>query len=61
MLTEIISLKCSSAIWGWYPVSFISLVSSELTLASGYNLMAGRWQVFSFLSVLGADAFTLEG
>ena len=35
---EIISLKCSSAIWGWYPVSFISLVSSELALGSGYIL-----------------------
>ena len=45
------------------PVScvFTSWASLGLTGGSGYNLMAGRWQVFSFLSVLGADAFTLEG
>ena len=40
-LTGIISLTCTSPIWGQYPV-FTSWISSGLTV----GLMASRWQVF---------------
>ena len=56
-LSEIISLICTSAVWG--PVSW---VSSGLTVGGDYSLMAAGWQVFvSFLSFFRDHWLTLEG